>query len=385
VAYDAARYRAAHELRGQSLNRKLYLDWLRGVAVIVMVGAHVTDAWTLSDDRHGRLHTWTVFVAGMASPLFLFLAGLTLSMAASTRADSVGHDRAAALARKRGLQIFALAFLFRLQSQLLGWGALSNFLKVDILNVMGLAMLGASLLWGLSRSRIVRIGLFAAATTAIAMSTPLVREWGALAVLPDPIEAYIRPLPGRTNFALFPWAAFVFGGAITGELVRAARTERQERRLQDGFAIAGLLGLALAYAAALLPSIYAVSNFWTSSPTFFFMRLGYCTMMLPLAWNVDRFHAYARRLLPALFTEPDVPGRVITTLGRSSLFVYWIHVEMVYGGIALPLKRALPLELALVATVALCALLYLITRWKDRKMREVQLGGPFRILAPVLK
>ena len=62
------------------------------------------------------------------------------------------------------------------------------------------------------------------------------------------------------------------------------------------------------------------------------------------------------------FSRPDVPGRVITTLGRSSLFVYWIHVEMAYGGIARPLKRALPLELSLVATVALCALLYKIVR-----------------------
>ena len=28
------------------------------------------------------------------------------------------------------------------------------------------------------------------------------------------------------------------------------------------------------------------------------------------------------------------PSAVITTLGRSSLFVYWIHVEMVYGVVA---------------------------------------------------
>jgi uncharacterized membrane protein len=385
VAFDPARHRTGHELRGQSLTRKLYLDWLRGVAVIVMVGAHVTDAWTRPDDRQGTLYAITVFIAGLAAPLFLFLAGLTLSMAAAARAESVGYQAAAALARKRGLQIFALAFLFRLQSQLLGWGALSNFLKVDILNVMGLAMLAAALLWGLSRQMIVRVMLFAMATVAVAMATPLVREWPLLAGLPDPIEAYIRPLPGRTNFALFPWTAFVSGGAVAGELVRAARGDRQERLLQDGLAIAGGLGLALAYGAAFLPSIYAVSNFWTSSPTFFFMRLGYCTLMLPLAWMIERFHVFARQRWSSVFSEPDVPGRVVTTLGRSSLFVYWIHVEMAYGGIATPFKRALPLELSLAATVALCMLLYGITRWKDRKLREVRLTGPLRILSPVLK
>ena len=66
------------------------------------------------------------------------------------------------LALKRGVQVFALAFLFRLQSQLLGWGALSNFLKVDILNIMGLAMIAAALLWRASESRAVRVVLFAA-------------------------------------------------------------------------------------------------------------------------------------------------------------------------------------------------------------------------------
>ena len=54
------------------------------------------------------------------------------------------------MARIRGLQVFGLAFLFRLQSQLLGWGALINFLKVDILNIMGVAMIVAAILWGLS-------------------------------------------------------------------------------------------------------------------------------------------------------------------------------------------------------------------------------------------
>src|SRR5688572_17142859 len=126
-----------------------------------MVAAHVTDAWTRVDDRDRQLYGYTVIIAGLASPLFLFLAGLTLSMAASSRAASIGHSAAASMARLRGLQIFALAFLFRLQSQLLGWGPLVNFLKVDILNVMGVTMFAAAVLWDLSANRMVRIALFA--------------------------------------------------------------------------------------------------------------------------------------------------------------------------------------------------------------------------------
>ena len=350
-----------------------------------MVGAHVIDAWTSVEDRTRSLYMLTVFIAGMASPLFLFLAGLTIALAASARAGKVGHAEAAAMARRRGLQIFALAFLFRLQSQLLGWGALINFFKVDILNVMGLAMIGAAILWGLSTNRRVRIALFAISTIAVAMTTPLIREASILAALPDAIEAYIRPLPGRTNFALFPWAGFVLAGGIAGELVFAAERQSQERRMQLGLLISGLAGIGIAYAASFRPSIYPVANFWTSSPTFFFIRLGICTAMVPIARGIDHFHVFLRRRYAIGAGTTDVPGRVVATLGRSSLFVYWIHVEMAYGAIAMPLKRALPLELSLAATVALCALLYQIVLWKDRRMRDIELTGGWRILAPVLK
>jgi uncharacterized membrane protein len=367
------------------VRRKAYLDWLRGVAVIVMVAAHVTDAWTRVDDRQRDLYGYTVIIAGLAAPLFLFLAGLTLSMAASARAASVGHSAAARLACLRGVQIFALAFLFRLQAQLLGWGPLVNLLKVDILNIMGLAMLAAAILWSLSSNRTVRILLFAVATGTLAMSTPLVREAGWLATLPDAIEAYVRPIAGRTNFALFPWSGFLLGGAIAGELIHAAQTDRAERRLQLGLLSAGIAGIAIAYALSFQPSIYPNANFWTSSPTFFFMRLGLNTALLPAAWAIDRLHVFARRRWTTIFTDADTPGRVVTTLGRSSLFVYWIHVEMAYGAIALPLRRVLPLELSLLGTLLLCALLYAIVRWKDGKMREMRLTGPFKILSPVLK
>jgi hypothetical protein len=353
--------------------------------VIIMVGAHVTDAWTRLEDRSRTLYMYVVFVAGMASPLFLFLAGLTIAMAASARAVKVGHAEAAALARKRGLQIFALAFLFRLQSQLLGWGAFSNFLKVDILNVMGIAMFATAVLWSLSTNRLVRIALFAIATTSVAMATPLIREASILAALPDAIEAYVRPMAGRTNFALFPWAGFVFAGGIAGELVSAAQSVSQERRLQAGLLISGLTGIAVAYGASFRPSIYPVANFWTSSPTFYFIRLGICTATVPLAFGVDHFHAFLRRRFAIGAGTSDVPGRVVATLGRSSLFVYWIHVEMAYGGLAKPLRRALPLELSLLATVALCALLYKIVVWKDRRIAGRELTGVWRVLTPVLK
>ena len=302
-------------------DRKAYLDWLRGFAVVIMVEAHVVDAWTREADRDGTPYFWAVFVAGLAAPLFLFLAGLSMAMAASARGSKMSHAATAERARWRGWQIFALAFLFRIQSQLLGWGAFVNLLKVDILNVMGLAMVAAGALWGVSSSRTARVLWFALATTLLTMGTPLLREASWPAVLPDPVEWYLRPAPGRTTFTLFPWAGFLFAGAMVGDMVHAARLRVEEVRLQLGLLAAGIAGIVFGYAASFGPSIYPVANFWTSSPTFFCIRLGIAVTLVPLAWAVEN--------RPGLFS----------TLGRSSLFVYWIHVEMVYGVLGRPMRR----------------------------------------------
>jgi uncharacterized membrane protein len=218
--------------------------------------------------------------------------------------------------------------------------------------------------------------LLTVAAVAVAMVTPLVREAHGLALLPDPIEAYIRPLPSRSNFALFPWAGFLFAGAVVGELISATR----ERLLHPYLALVGVVGAALAYGASFLPSIYAVSNFWTSSPTFFFIRLGICTALVALTWfATERLRVPAR-----VRASAGVPG-LLETLGRSSLFVYWIHVEMVYGVLGRPLRRALPLDGSITATLLLCLVLFGLVLYKDRLMAGAKLPGPLSVLAPVLK
>lgn len=332
-----------------------------------MVGAHVTDAWTREVDRHDDRFFVTVFVNGLAAPLFLLLAGVALAMAAESRARKVGVGAAARSVHQRGWQVFGLAFLFRLQSQLLGWGPLINLLKVDILNVMGLAMVGAAWIWRAGSSRTARVLAYATATALLGFVAPVVREAGWIGALPDPVEWYLRPAPNRTTFTLIPWAGFLMAGALTGELLDAARAPVQERRLQIALLVAALAGIAGGYWASFLPSIYANSQFWTSSPTFFFIRLGIVLAFVPLAWSLG------------LSWEP------LATLGRSSLFVYWVHVEMVYGGATLPLRRALPWEASVAATVALCGLLHALVCWKNRWMADRAVPAPLRVLTPILK
>jgi uncharacterized membrane protein len=291
------------------------------------------------------------------------------------------HTFGARSARRRGWQIFALGLLFRVQSQVLGLGPLQNLFKVDMLNIMGLSMVAASYLWQSRAARVPRLALFAAVTGAVAMITPVVRDVAWLSALPDPLEAYLRPAGSYAAFPFFPWGAFLFAGVIVGDLIDAARRSgatlevqrgRRTVMLQNALAICGGAGVLLAWFASLRPALYESASFWNDSPTFFFIRLGLVTLLVPIAWVLEQ-------LLPARAFAPMV------TMGRSSLFVYWIHVEMVYGVGAEPIKRALPLGMALAATALLTVALYGVVLLKNQLLARHSLRGPWRVLAPVLR
>lgn len=332
-----------------------------------MVLAHVTDAWTREADRHDERYFATVFVNGLAAPMFMLLAGLALTLAAGSRSGANGRREAGRSIRRRGWQIFGLAFLFRAQSQILGWGPWTNFLKVDVLNVMGLTMVGVAWVWSLVPARTWRIAIYAGITAFLAMLNPVVREVAWLAPLPDPLESYIRSTPGRSSFSLFPWAGFLTAGALVGELVDGARDGVHERRVHLWLAMAASAGITASLLLSYLPSIYARSEFWSTSPAFFFIRLGLVVLTVPLAWLIG------------LRWEP------LVTMGRSSLFVYWIHVEMVYGSATLVLRRLLPWELSILSALALCMLLYRLVHVKNAWMARRPLPRRLGFLAPVLK
>lgn len=337
--------------------RRGYLDWARGVAVLIMIAVHLIDSWTGDPARRSAAFIWTIKIGGFGSTLFLFLAGTAVALSASSKVRATGDARRAARAViGRGLEIFGLAFLFRLQSWLISGGPAWMLLRVDILNIMGLSIVAAAAVWGAAKRPPARFVAFAVITVAITLLTPPIRAFTPLAALPDPIEGYIRPIPVLVNFVLFPWAGFVFAGAIVGMAIDRSTTRSSETRLNLWF---GILGAALfggGYAGSLLPSIYPNSDFWTSSPSYYVMRLGVMLLIVALSY------AWERR-------RETVGWSPVQQLGRSSLFIYWIHVEMVYGRLSAPLHHSLTYLQSFIGFVAFTLLMLLVSLVKDRALQ----------------
>jgi uncharacterized membrane protein len=134
--------------------RRTYIDWLRGVAVLFMIEWHAVDAWTRLDARDSTTFGWLIFIGGWAAPMFLFLAGVSVALggeAKMARSPATPAARRAAswALQKRGWEIFLIAHLFRLFSLLLAPGSRwSGVFKPDILNILGLGIVGSAFCWG---------------------------------------------------------------------------------------------------------------------------------------------------------------------------------------------------------------------------------------------
>jgi uncharacterized membrane protein len=349
-----------------------HLDWLRGIAVLIMIEAHTFDAWTAPVDRGTRAFQDAIILGGLGAPLFLWLAGLAVVLSAESHLRKTGSRQQAALAVcRRGVEIFILAFLFRLQAFIVTPGnPLLTLFRVDILNIMGPSIVAAGLVWALWHNRVALTLAYAFLAGATAMLTPVIRTAQSISALPVWIQWYLRPGGENTTFTTFPWAGFLFAGAAAGVLLAASRDSRVVRRAQISVAAAGVALIVLGFYTASMPSIYTQSSFWTSSPTYFAIRTGILMLALGVAYALEQL--MGRHGAGALWP--------LERFGKSSLFVYWIHVELVYGYATWLIHHRLRLWQTALACACFMVLMYgavmlrdrVVERWRAKR----QLPGP---------
>jgi uncharacterized membrane protein len=329
-------------------NRLTYLDWLRGVAGIIMLQGHAFQSFLKPDLRSGAAYMFSQFFGGMPPAIFLFLTGITLAflMHSFERKGVSGRDRITGTLKRAGY-LFGIAMLFRLQLWLFSWPSpWTNMLKVDILNCMGfgIALMSAMALFSTAQRARICAGL----GLLIAGLSPLVSQidWSGV---PWILKAYVAP--DYNYFSFFPWAAYMAFGMSAGSLIRLLKQEQYDRAMQW----AALLGIAMILAAryfANLPfSIYPKSDFWLDSPAQVLIKLGVTLLILALAYVWTQYAA--------------APGwSWVRQFGTSSLLIYWVHIELVYGRWLPWCKNNLDVWQTTLASVVLILLMLLLAAGK---------------------
>lgn len=345
---------------------------MRGLACLAMFQTHCYDSWLGGDARKTTFFMWSQLGGTLPAPLFLFLAGISFALVTDKlRQKGLPAGQIARTTIRRGAEIFGVGLLFRMQEYALGfpWAPWSDLLRVDILNMIGLSMmlLGGTCWLVLRIARETRWALIATAGgigMVITLMTPLVWTTWRLRWLPWPLESYVNGVhnlgePQPWLFPIFPWTAFAFVGLAVGF---ALLSDWARNRPAATFALAGAGGIGFIYLARWLDhrpgQIYPEYDFWHTSPNFFLIRVGLLLVILAAVY------AWCRWGLGQWGFSPMIQ------LGQTSLLVYWVHIEFVYGRFSILHKRANDIRTAslglLTIFLAMLVLSVLRTRWKGR-------------------
>lgn len=336
----------AKQMAMPSNRRLLYLDWIRGLAALIMLQGHVFHSFIRNDLREGGVYMFSQFVGGLPPAVFLFLTGVTFGfLMYSQERKGVAPGRRWLVSLRRAGYLFLLAFAFRLQLWIFSWGQspATDLLRVDVLNCMGFALALMSIM-SLFPS-MDRIRLCAILGLAIACASPLVSQidWSGTPWL---VKSYLAP--DHLFFGFFPWAAFVAFGLSFGTLLRTVG----EEQVWSAMLWVGFTGLVTAFGAYTFSnvgiSLYPKSDFWLDSPLLVLIKLGVILIAVPFAFLWHR-QASAQS------------WSWIRQFGVTSLLVYWVHIELVYGRWLGGWKESLSVEQTLLAAAGIIGLMLLLS------------------------
>jgi uncharacterized membrane protein len=404
------------------------------VAVVLMILLHAADGWLKPGLKDGL--GWMVIrtLGGQAAPLFLLLTGVGIGIgwAAGGREPGVTErDRARRILWSRGLEIVLAGYALRLAMWWIDsgtivravgfWGggllavsyfavwqalphrrphsgrpawwslaglvgcalallyiapreprALHTLLRPDVLQTIGVAMVLIALLERALRGR-------AAIACALALAVTLLTHWLSSFMpgeLPAAIAGYIAPFqpapgaPPAGRFPLFPWFAHALAGTALGHAIgRAAHGEQAggERRAIELAVLGALLALVSCESIPETASLL-VREPWLTPTVRVIYRIGLSMVLAALCVGLAS---------PSTGRFIGAAQRGLLALGRASLAVYCVHLELAFGLAAEPVRKSLGYPAFLIGTVILIAAMTGFAHlWLARKARPP--GSPAR-------
>jgi uncharacterized membrane protein len=354
--------------------RLAYIDWMRGLACLLMFQTHCYDSWLSPEARRSQFLMYSQLGGTFPAPLFLFLAGISFALVTEKLwRKGLPTGQIARTTILRGGEIFVYGLLFRVQEYVVAWGwaPKSDLLKVDVLNTIGLSMMLLGIVcWlvlaveGGPRRRLALVLTALGTALLISLVTPPVWTTWRPTWLPWPLESYVDGVhnlgvPQSGIFPIFPWTGFAFAGLGVGFILQSEWARGREAKAFFSLGIAG--GALIVFSRWLYAQphqLYAVDDYWHTSPSFFLIRVGMLLVIMTASYAWCRWGAAQWGFSPVIL------------LGQASLLVYWVHLEFVYGRVSILPKHRMGIGGAtiglLVISLAMLGLAYVRIKTKGR-------------------
>jgi uncharacterized membrane protein len=299
-------------------NARIYaFDWLRGLAVLVMIQTHAL-VLLLPEIHAEYLFKRLQYFDGLVAPAFIFSAGFALALV-QVRAGLAGRRaEQAKKTLKRIVEVLLVASLINII-----WFDVRHepkwLLRIDIHHCIGISLLLVMpVLVGLStRPRLLRW-----VTLLLALAIFGVAPFGEQAT--GLAQLFLNNKPGvldettGAQFPLLPWAGYVFLGASFGATIGAMKSEKE---LWAWLALLMGIGTLLFWNEKAVAALYPPHHFWETDPADAARRWTYVLGIVAIFRLVERSwpaSAQTRTL------------KWLGGFGAASLSAYFFHEMLLY-------------------------------------------------------
>jgi uncharacterized membrane protein len=316
-----------------SNKRVASIDVMRGLVMMVMMIDHVRETfflrWQVSDPMNVADTDPELFFSRLAAhfcaPMFVFLTGLSAWLYAHPTA---GPRSPTGFLFKRGLFLIALEIC--VVSVAWTGSVLPTTIYLQVIWVIGLAMIALALLHKLPRAVLIALGLLIVfghnALTSISFQP------GEAGYLPWTIlhdRGFLvaeGALKVKVSYPLLPWIGVIVLGYAAGPWYASATAPSQRRKLLAGAGVVALMLLAVLrglnlYGETLpwqpgadaLHSAMSFLNVTKYPPSLAFLLLTLGVGLLVLAWLEQHDNAFLR---------------ICATFGGAPMFYYLLHLYL---------------------------------------------------------
>ncbi len=302
-------------------NRILFIDYLRGLAVIVMIELHVVNAFLKPEIRNNWWFEIINYINGLVAPTFLFITGFAFIIALGKKwNDYLQYNDILFKQIKKIFQILIIGYALHLPYFSfhrfffeMNESAYLNFLKVDVLHCIAFSLMFLLFLVLVLKNKNYLFYASLFFLLLIIFLTPII--WNiSFKNFSTPIAMYFNSQQG-SMFPIFPWASFIFSGVVVAFLYLHFQSDK---KIFNKMILYSLIVIAITIIVKFIPfSFYTNLNYYRTSPNFFFQRIAIVIFLLGF--------------LGTLETKNKLKNSFVNLVGSESLLVYSIHLLIIYG------------------------------------------------------
>lgn len=353
---------------GLKPHRMIFIDVLRGIAILWMIETHVVDAMLYKTLKTGTFYNLLNISNGFVAVTFLFCAGAGFWLAAQKKANDYRSFKKPLWVYLRRL-FFILIMGYWLHIPFFSLSRMMHaapeqllrMYECDVLHAIVFSSLIALFLLMIIRNLKVLPYIFGILALFFFLYAPIVWTWDPFSFLPAPIATYIvkRPL---SKFPIFPWSGYFFSGAAITAIFYSVKDKRKFAWILSGAGFLTFIIMIILKDSSLTYPGYV--DWWHVSPAHSFYRTSISAMAFALLFLVENRYSTTRI------------ASVLRLSGQESLFMYIFHLMIVYGSVVnVGLNRIVGQQLGwpetAIMTFVICLICYMLAKvWNGLKYRE---------------